>query len=224
MTLIARGLGQTSPQLAEQAPGTVLVSGNFETGNGIKGTIEGTLEGTLANGTFRGTLTVITGGCTEQREYSGQVTGSGVALVPGNHLQSCPNNVLTFTVQLARPLGSACSFSIAPSVAAVPATAGGNVNISTSADCPWAAEALASFVDHGPATAPNGHAQLQLPGEHRRSSFGNAAGRRANPHGQPGAPVHYSIAPAGHGGGDEQRRDLGDRSRRGDWTAQSLVD
>ena len=64
MTMIARGLaGDTitaPPVKAVVAPPTV--TGSFETGTGLSGTIQGSLTGSLDNGVFNGSLTANTGG------------------------------------------------------------------------------------------------------------------------------------------------------------------
>src|SRR6185295_16208233 len=93
MTLIARGLGITSDTThAAQAPGTVEITGNFETGSGLKGNVGGLLEGTLENGTFQGNLDVP--GCS--RGYTGPITASGFAWSPtGTAPAGCP---LTFVI------------------------------------------------------------------------------------------------------------------------------
>ena len=100
MTLIARGLGAT----AQQAPGTTEVTGRFETGSGVRGTVAGMLLGTLQNGRFEGTLTAESPACT--RGYAGPITESTVAWVPTGSLP--PNCAFSFSIQLPRPRGPEC--------------------------------------------------------------------------------------------------------------------
>ena len=65
MTLIARGLaGGTAVTAAPLAAGTLSVTGNFETGTGLTGTVQGTLVGTLDDGTFQGSLSADSAGHT----------------------------------------------------------------------------------------------------------------------------------------------------------------
>ena len=140
MTLIARSLGATFA-LSAQAPGTTIVSGLFETGTGIEGTVEGTVSGTLQNGTVQLTLAVVRDGCTEQRIYTGIVTDSGVALTPGERTHSCPANTLTFAVQAAIPTSPTCSYSVSPVSITISGNGGSRaVEVTTSSGCPWVAE------------------------------------------------------------------------------------
>ena len=140
MTLIARSLGATFA-LSAQAPGTTIVSGLFETGTGIEGTVEGTVSGTLQNGTVQLTLAVVHDGCTEQRTYTGIVTGSGVALTPGERTHSCPSNALTFAVQASIPTSPTCSYSVSPASLTISGNGGQrSVEVTTSPGCPWVAE------------------------------------------------------------------------------------
>ena len=140
MTLIARSLGATFA-LSAQAPGTTIVSGLFETGTGIEGTVEGTVSGTLQNGTVQLTLAVVRDGCTEQRIYTGIVTDSGVALTPGERTHSCPANTLTFAVQAAIPTSPTCSYSVSPVSLTISGNGGSrSVEVTTRSGCPWVAE------------------------------------------------------------------------------------
>ena len=155
MTLIARALGARTADVAAQAPGTTVVNGHFETGAGLTGTVDGTLTGTLESGTLSATLaTATSGGCNEERAYTGLVTGNGIALVPGDHSQSCPSNALDFTVQVARPGGSTCSFSVAPGTVSVSGSGGtANVSVFTDGSCAWTAESTVPWAAlDGPAT------------------------------------------------------------------------
>jgi Putative binding domain, N-terminal/Viral BACON domain len=146
MTLIARSLGATF-RLMEQAPGTTIVSGLFETGTGIEGTVEGTVDGSLHDGTVRLTLAVVHDGCTEQRIYTGLVTGSGVALTPGEITHSCPANALTFAVQATIPTSPGCSYSVTPTTLTMSGNGGtGTVTVTTNTDCPWVAEAAVPWL------------------------------------------------------------------------------
>ncbi len=140
MTLIARSLGATFA-LTAQAPGTTIVSGLFETGTGIEGTVEGTVSGTLQNGTVELTLAVVRDGCTEQRIYTGIVTDSGVALTPGERTHSCPANTLTFAVQASIPTSPTCSYSVSPTSLTISGNGGSRtVEVTTGSGCPWVAE------------------------------------------------------------------------------------
>ena len=162
MTLIARSLGVTF-RLMEQAPGTTVVSGLFETGTGIEGTVEGTIDGALHDGTVRLTLAVVHDGCTEQRIYTGLVTGSGVALTPGEIMQSCPANALTFAVQASIPTSPACSYSVNPTTLTVSGNGGtGTVQVSTTTDCPWVAEAAVPWLSVASTPAGSGSGSVVL--------------------------------------------------------------
>jgi hypothetical protein len=162
MTLIARSLGATLA-LAAQAPGTTVVSGLFETGTGIEGTIEGIVEGALHDGTVRLTLAVVHDGCTEQRIYTGVVTGSGVALAPGEWLQSCPANVLTFAVQASIPMSPACTYSVSPTSLTMSGNGGtGTVGVTTATGCPWVAEAVVPWLSVTGAPTVSGSGTIVL--------------------------------------------------------------
>ena len=142
MTLIARGLGithQITP--AAQAPGTVEITGSFETGSGLKGGVQGMLDGTLENGTFQGNLDVP--GCT--RGYSGPMSASGFAWTPtGDPAPGCP---LTFVIQIPRPLGPGCTYAASPSRSSFSGNGGtATVSVGAADGCPWAAESLVPWI------------------------------------------------------------------------------
>ncbi len=143
MTLIGRGLGQETGVLTQQTPGTIEVTGNFETAIGLKGTIQGVLQGTLQNGSFDGSLTADSPACT--RRYAGPITESTVAWIPQGTLQpGCP---LTFSVQLPRPRGPDCQYAVSLSRQTFSGTGGsGELRITTGAECAWAAESLDSWL------------------------------------------------------------------------------
>ena len=163
MTLIARSLGVTFEPTA-QAPGTTLVSGLFKTGTGIEGTVEGTLNGALHDGTVRLTLAVDHGGCTEQRIYTGIVTGSGVALTPEERTQSCPTNTLTFAVQASVTTTSpACSYLVSPTTVTISGTGGTRtVAVTAGADCPWVTETAVPWLSVASAAAVTGSGSVAL--------------------------------------------------------------
>ena len=112
MTLVARAVDATAPGTRhEQTPGTTEVTGNFELGTGVKGSVAGTLEGTLDNGTFRGSLLADTAGCS--RTYTGLVSGGGIAWISDSG-SGCP---LPSSIQTTSRLnGPTCNFSVAPRV------------------------------------------------------------------------------------------------------------
>lgn len=142
MTLIARGLGITHQVTLEaQAPGTVEITGSFETGSGLSGNVRGMLDGTLENGTFQGSLDVP--GCT--RGYAGPLTASGFAWTPtGSPVPGCP---LTFVIQIPRPLGPGCTYAASPSRSSFSGNGGtGTVTVAAPAGCVWAAESLAPWI------------------------------------------------------------------------------
>jgi hypothetical protein len=143
MTLIARGLGQETGARTRQTVGTTEVNGNFETGNGLTGTIQGVLQGTLQSGSFDGTLTADAPACT--RRYAGPITESTVAWIPAGDLQpGCP---LAFSVQLPRPRGPDCQYAVSLSRQAFSGNGGsGELRITTGAACTWAAESLDSWL------------------------------------------------------------------------------
>ena len=162
MTLIARSLGVIF-RLVEQTPGTTIVSGLFETGTGIEGTVEGTVNGALHDGTVRLTLAVVHDGCTEQRIYTGLVTGSGVALTPGEIMQSCPSNVLTFAVQATIPTSPTCAYSVTPTTLTISGNGGtGIVTVTTNTECPWVAEAAAPWLSVTSTAIGSGSGSVQL--------------------------------------------------------------
>src|SRR3954453_6242424 len=82
MTLIARGL--SNPALARSLTGPTpaaaveasapTVTGNFETGKGLIGTVQGTLTGSLDQGFFDGSLTTTVGGRVDEQQFSGPIT------------------------------------------------------------------------------------------------------------------------------------------------------
>ncbi len=142
MTLIARGLGVTTRQVtAAQAPGTVEITGSFETGSGLSGSVRGMLEGTLENGRFQGNLDLPD--CT--RGYAGPMTDSGFAWTPsGDPVPGCP---LTFVIQIPRPLGPGCTYAASPSRSSFSGNGGtATVNIGAGDRCAWAAESLVPWI------------------------------------------------------------------------------
>ena len=143
MTLIGRGLGQGPSVLALQAPGTIEVTGSFDTASGLKGTVQGVLQGTLQNGSFDGWLTADSPACT--RRYAGPITESTVAWIPQGPLPSgCP---LTFSVQLPRPRGPDCQYAVSLNRQTFSGNGGsGELRITTGAGCTWAAESLDSWL------------------------------------------------------------------------------
>jgi hypothetical protein len=162
MTLIARSLGVTF-EPAAQAPGTTIVSGLFKTGTGVEGTVEGTVTGALHDGTVRLTLAVVHDGCTEQRVYTGIVTGSGVALTPAEWTQSCPTNTLTFAVQAAVTTSPACSYSVSPTTVTISGNGGTRtVAVTTGADCPWVTETTVPWLSVASAAALTGTGSVEI--------------------------------------------------------------
>ena len=150
MTLIARGLAGGA--------GALSVTGNFETGTGLKGTVQGILDGTLDNGIFHGSLTANSAGHNEERQYTGPVTTASAAWVPGDCVQNCTADGLASTgaVQAAPASTTApnaptppspCSYSISPTGAPFPSNGGtGNTTVTTGSNCAWAAEPLVPWI------------------------------------------------------------------------------
>lgn len=162
MTLIARSLGVTF-EPAAQAPGTTIVSGLFKTGTGVEGTVEGTVTGALHDGTVRLTLAVLHDGCTEQRIYTGIVTGSGVALTPAEWTQSCPTNSLTFAVQASVTSSPACIYLVSPTTVTISGIGGTRtVAVTAGPDCPWVAETTVPWLSVASADAVKGSGSVAL--------------------------------------------------------------
>ncbi len=198
MTLIARSLGATLAAIT-QAPGTTIVSGLFETGTGTEGTVDGIVEGTFQDGTVRLTLAVVHAGCTEQRIYTGIVTGSGVALTPGEIVQSCPANALTFAVQASIPTAPACSYSVSPTTLTASGNGGPNtVAVTTSTDCPWVAETAVPWLSVASAPTISGSGSVVLMAQANdgtaRSGLARVAGQTVTV--AQGPRCSISIAPA----------------------------
>ena len=160
MTLIARGVAAQASSAGTGASvlvgrggtsaassGQVEITGNFETGRGLRGAVQGTLEGSLADGKFVGSLTADTGACAEERRYSGRVTAAGIAWVPGERLRTCPSNELTFAIQIGTPRGSACTYDVSFADVSFSGNGGtGTVIVSAPSGCPWLAETPAPWV------------------------------------------------------------------------------
>lgn len=140
MTLIARALGQAAtPTTLAQAVGTVEVTGSFETGAGLRGTVAGTLqEGTLAQGVFEGRLdpTVSPDAAPCTASYSGRVTSAVVQWAfTGMATPGCP---LTSSINLTRTGSAPCSYSLTASPPSFPASGGnGTLTVSTPSGCVW---------------------------------------------------------------------------------------
>ena len=184
MTLIARSLGVTF-EPAAQAPGTTIVSGLFKTGTGVEGTVDGTVTGALHDGTVRLTLSVAHDGCTEQRIYTGIVTGSGVALTPEERTQSCPTNTLTFAVQASVTTSPACSYSVSPTTVTIPGTGGTRtVAVTAGPDCPWVTETAVPWLSVASADAVKGSGSVvlavQVNDGAARSGVARVAGQTVN--------------------------------------------
>ncbi len=159
MTIIARGLAQQAASIAAEPPvrkdqfstsatiGAVEVSGNYQTGRGLKGAVQGTLDGSLADGKFTGTLTTDRAGCSEERRYSGRVTSSGVAWLAGERLRTCPANELSFSVQIGQPHTSPCRYDPSTTRVSFDGTGGtGTVTVTAPGGCPWLAESPEPWV------------------------------------------------------------------------------
>jgi hypothetical protein len=151
MTLIARGLA-TKAARRTRAIAETTVSGSFSTGSGLTGSVQGSLVGTLENGTFEGSLAATSAAQAEERSYAGPVTSTGAAWVPGACIQSCTTDLLSGAVQtvLAPTTGTSapvCSFGVAPNPSSFTPNGGsGSVAVTVTGNCPWSAEALASWI------------------------------------------------------------------------------
>jgi hypothetical protein len=144
MTLIARGLGLTTAAvLHAQAVGSVEVSGGFETGSRLTGTVAGVLDGTLQRGFFRGTLTSDAPPCV--RSYSGPITESGLGWVPTGEVPAgCP---LTFVLLLTRERGPQCAYRPSLSRQSFPGQGGtGHMEVDVEETCVWMAESLVPWI------------------------------------------------------------------------------
>ncbi len=103
LTLVIRGLSTEAsrrfprfvvPLLAQEVS---TVDGNWEIG--VNPPRQGRIEGTLTGGRsgfFTGTLTEVRNGCEAKREFSGQVTLSGLNWAAGMMVAPCPDNILEF--------------------------------------------------------------------------------------------------------------------------------
>jgi hypothetical protein len=137
MTLIARAL----------AGSRMSVSGNFETGDGRRGTVQGTIAGTLDNGNFDGTLKTESGGTVEERRFAGPVTLATIAWVPGDCVGTCTPQGLVFSVQVAVPGAEPCSYSISPTSVFAPVSGTTQtVSVTTPPTCAWAAQPLVTWL------------------------------------------------------------------------------
>ncbi len=152
MTLIARGIAGGG--FPAESRDTQSVSGNFETGNGLTGTVEGTLSGGLDNGLFSGSLTTTSGSRIEERLYSGPVTVTSVAWAPGACVQTCTPDGLSGAIQGSTPTSQSCSYSLTPTTASFPSDGGnGSTLVTTLTTCAWSAEAVVPWISiSGPAT------------------------------------------------------------------------
>ena len=66
------------------------LTGAYTNSNGFGGTLTGVLTGRLESGTFNGSLkTIMSSGCTAERQFSGPVTTQTLNWSPGNHLNDC---------------------------------------------------------------------------------------------------------------------------------------
>jgi hypothetical protein len=139
MTLIARAVDATAPGAPNaQTPGTTEVTGNFELGTGVKGSVAGTLDGTLDNGTFRGNLLADTaGGCS--RQYTGVISGGSIAWL-SDAGSNCP---LPSSIQSTnRTNGPTCNFSISPFSTVSGSGTSATVTVTTGPSCTWVVESL----------------------------------------------------------------------------------
>jgi hypothetical protein len=155
MTVIARGLSapaRVAP--ATEPPGLLSLTGNFETGSGLRGAVQGTLTGTLDYGTFNGSLTADSGGHVEERRYSGHITLATVAWLPGDCLQGCARDELKSPIQASTPTAPPCSYSISANRVLFFVFGGtASVQVSAAASCAWIAESFESWINLvGPAT------------------------------------------------------------------------
>ncbi len=149
MTLIARSLNSTAPDVLAQTPGTTDVSGNFALGTGVTGTVSGSISGSLQNGNLRATLRSSADGCT--RQYDGPVSTAGLSLIAGDSTGGCP---LPISVQGSRAdAPSACTYSNSP-IGVLPGGVSTTVvDITTGPTCTWVVEPQATWLRvTGPST------------------------------------------------------------------------
>ena len=152
MTLIARGLATraVNPRIRATVSETS-VSGSFSTGNGLTGTVQGSLTGSLENGVFQGSLAATSATQAEERNYSGPVTSTSAAWVPGTCVQNCTADGLSGAVQTVQvPTAGnppVCSFGLASGSPSFGANGGnGNVAVTAASNCAWSAEALVPWI------------------------------------------------------------------------------
>jgi hypothetical protein len=228
MTLIARSLGASSGvRLAVQAPGTVEVTGDYETGTGLTGKITGSLQGTLRDGLFQGTFLSDSPSCS--RLYAGPITESSVALLPaGGVVPGCP---LTFSVQTARPRGPDCHYSITADRLSFPGSGGsGVITVEAEDGCAWAAESLAPWIQVTDPAPRVGRGTIAFTVNTNGQNGRDGQLRFANPNQtitiRQGAACALSVTPSNAtvpgsgGGGTVQLQGPGGC----EWMAQSAVD
>ena len=128
------------------------LTGVYSNSNGFGGTLSGVLTGTLESGTFNGSLkTIMSSGCTAERQFSGPVTTQALSWSPGNHLNDCGGTSgLTGQIQVTAAPASAppCTpYSSVASETSFPAAGGtGTVTVTAGAGCTWFATSSAAYV------------------------------------------------------------------------------
>jgi hypothetical protein len=228
MTLIARGLGLTAGASTQaQAPGTVDVSGRFETEAGMEGTIQGSLQGTLQHGFFQGSLTSSSPLC--DRDYAGPITESSVAWTPTGALPTgCP---LTFSIQLPRQRGPDCQYLITLSGQSFSGKGGtGEVRVETGPACTWLAESPDPWIQFADSTPKVGSGTASFSIAPNVDAARDGRIRLANPNQtftiKQGPGCTYSVAPlsvtVASGGGSG--RVTVSAPTDCDWTAASGVE
>jgi hypothetical protein len=153
MTLIARSLGLPAARRAlTQEVGSVRVTGNFETGAGVSGTVDGQLlTGTLRNGDFLGDLVVTASAAAAEctREFSGRVSDAGVVWAQTQPPAGCP---LPDRIDVPRA-GTMCTFTLSASQTTFGFSPGkALLTVTTSNDCAWRAESSVTWIHPAPDT------------------------------------------------------------------------
>jgi len=160
------------------------VTGVYATLSGIGGVASGQLVGTLDGGTFTGSLTAETQGCTAERQFSGQLTKQILQWTAGQSLRTCPGNALAFqsftllgtdappptttaassssTTITTTTTSVVCMYSLSPASATIgSAGASGQVHISATAGCAWTVQASADWISVQSAFEGSGPADVR---------------------------------------------------------------
>lgn len=154
---------------------TYSVTGFYRTGNGGGGNVRGSLDGTLDSGNFSGMITADVPGCTATREYSGQLTATGLTWAGGRLTLDCKDNPLSFsnltmvtagnlppTTTVPTTTAPSCNYGLNPGGATIGLSGGsGSVQVVTQPGCGWSAQSVVNWVTLQPASGSTGPGSLQ---------------------------------------------------------------